>query len=119
MFTKALSVAALAIASVSAQTSTLCNPLTTTCQPDPAFGKDTVHCDFTKGECSAFENVSGMEIQHNEKGAVFTIAGAGQAPTIATGKFLFFGRVDIEIQAAPGQGIITSAVLQSNDLDEV
>lgn len=50
---------------------------------------------------------------------MFPISGLGQAPTIATGKYIFFGRVDVEVQAAPGVGIVTSAVLQSDDLDEV
>lgn len=30
-----------------------------------------------------------------------------------------FGRVDIEVQASTGVGIVTSAVLQSDCLDEV
>ncbi|KAF4975875.1 hypothetical protein FZEAL_7398 [Fusarium zealandicum] len=122
MLSKIFSAAAVALAAaplVSGQTSTLCNPLTTSCPADPAFGKDTVHCDFTKGPCSAFETLGGTSVEYGAKGAVFTIAGAGTAPTIATGKFLFFGRVDIEVQASPGVGIVTSAVLQSNDLDEI
>lgn len=122
MFSKVFSVAALALvapALVSAQTSTTCNPLLATCPADPAFGKDTVHCDFTKGECAAFTNIGGTAIEYGEKGGVFTIPGLGVAPTIATGKYIFFGRVDVEVQAAPGVGIITSAVLQSDNLDEI
>lgn len=30
-----------------------------------------------------------------------------------------FGRVDLEIKAAPGTGIVSSAVLESDDLDEI
>ncbi|KAM0553399.1 hypothetical protein ACHAPJ_007413 [Fusarium lateritium] len=120
MFAKAIAVLAFAApALVSAQTSTKCNPLTATCPADPAFGKDTVHCDFTKGACSAFDEDAGTTLEHNGKGAVFTISGPNQAPTIATGKFLFFGRIDIEVQASTGVGICTSAVLQSDNLDEI
>ncbi|KAF7556938.1 hypothetical protein G7Z17_g1015 [Cylindrodendrum hubeiense] len=121
MFSNTLMTAVLALAPilVSAQTSTLCNPLLTSCAADPAFGKDTVTCDFTKGPCSSFSPLAGTTIEYTDKGAAFTIAGFGQAPTVATGKYIFFGRVDIEIQAAAGQGIITSAVLQSDDLDEI
>ncbi|KAI5462106.1 concanavalin A-like lectin/glucanase domain-containing protein [Mariannaea sp. PMI_226] len=36
-----------------------------------------------------------------------------------TSKYIFFGRVDVEVRAAPGAGIVTSAVLQSDDLDEI
>lgn len=77
-----------------------------------------MHCDFTKGPCDSFASEGGS-IEHNEQGAVFTISELGQAPTIATGKYIFFGRIDVEVQAAPGAGIVTSAVLQSKDLDEV
>ncbi|KAF4440612.1 putative rAsp f 9 allergen [Fusarium austroafricanum] len=120
MFSKAIVALALAAPTlVSAQTFTKCNPMTQTCPADPAFGKDTVHCDFTKGPCSAFAEEAGTGIKHTGNGAVFTISGAGQAPTIATGKYLFFGRVDVEVQASTGVGICTSAVLQSNNLDEI
>lgn len=78
-----------------------------------------MHCHFVNGACPAFQNVAGTNIQYGANGAVFEIASLGVAPTIETGKYIFFGRVDIEVQAAPGQGIVTSAVLQSDDLDEV
>ncbi|KAF5021920.1 hypothetical protein F66182_6023 [Fusarium sp. NRRL 66182] len=120
MLSKAIAALALAApAFVSAQTFTACNPLEKTCPADPAFGKETVHCDFTKGGCHAFEEDGGTDLEHNGNGGVFTIDGLGQAPTIATGKYIFFGRIDVEMQAAPGQGIVTSAVLQSDDLDEI
>lgn len=42
-----------------------------------------------------------------------------EAPTITSTKYLFFGKVDVELTAAPGQGIVTSVVLQSDDRDEI
>ena len=54
-----------------------------------------------------------------EKGAVFSISSDGNAPTITSTKYIFFGRVEIVIQAAFGVGIVTSAVLQSDCLDEI
>lgn len=38
---------------------------------------------------------------------------------IWTGAYLFFGKVDVVMKAAPGTGIISSAVLMSDDLDEI
>lgn len=138
MFSKAIYALALAAPFVSAQTFTKCNPLTASklsfftqtwldtpltlflaCPADPAFGKDTVHCDFTKGACDAFAEDAGTSISHNEHGAVFTITGLDQAPTIATSKYIFFGRVDVELKASNGVGIVTSLVLQSDNLDEI
>lgn len=32
---------------------------------------------------------------------------------------MFFGRLDVELKAAPGVGVVTSVVLESSDLDEI
>lgn len=119
MFTKALSAAVALAALVSAQTSTSCNPLSQTCPNDPAFG-GTASCDFTKGACDSLKPMAGTSgITYGSNGAKFTITQDGQAPTFRSDNYLFFGRVDIVVQAALGQGIVTSAVLQSDDLDEI
>lgn len=52
-------------------------------------------------------------------GAVFSVDRPTHAPTIRTDNYIFFGRIDVEIQAAPEGGIVTSAVLQSDTLDEI
>ncbi|UNI18193.1 hypothetical protein JDV02_004477 [Purpureocillium takamizusanense] len=121
MMSKAFSVATVALAAsslVSAQTFTTCNPLKKTCPADPAFG-GTTSCDFTKGACNSFSMADGTDIKYNGQGAVFTITKDADAPTIHTGKYIFFGEVEVKVQAAPGRGIVTSAVLQSDDLDEI
>ena len=122
MFSKTLSAAAVILAAtslVSAQTHTDCNPLKKTCPNDPAFGNSKVSCDMSKGLCTAFKELDGTDLEFNGNGAVFKIESETNAPTIQTGKYIFFGRVDVEVQAAPGAGIVTSAVLQSDDLDEI
>lgn len=122
MFTKALSAAVVALASstlVSAQTFTACNPLKKTCPNDPAFGDEKVSCDFTKGACDAFHTLPATTLKYDGKGANFIINKEKDAPTVATDKYIFFGRIDVVVQAANGQGIVTSAVLQSDDLDEI
>lgn len=121
MFNKALSVATLALVAsnlASAQTFTACNPLKKTCPADKAFG-GTVTCDFTQGACDDFELADGTTLKYDGKGATFEIEKESNAPTIHTGKYIFFGRIDVVVQAADGQGIVTSAVLQSDDLDEI
>ncbi|KAM5350480.1 hypothetical protein ACJ41O_006985 [Fusarium nematophilum] len=122
MLSKALSTAAVALAAVgmvSAQTFTECNPLKKTCPADPAFGDDKVECDFTKGECDAFHGMIGTSLKYDGKGSHFIINKESDAPTIRTDNYIFFGRIDVVVQAAEGQGIVTSAVLQSDDLDEI
>ncbi|KAH7013413.1 concanavalin A-like lectin/glucanase domain-containing protein [Ilyonectria destructans] len=124
MFPKSVSVAALAIAAsslVSAQTFTDCNPLEKSCPADPAFGAKTAACDFTKdgASCDIFHEMIGTDLTYNSKGANFVIQKESNAPTVRSNNYLFFGRVDVVVQAAEGQGIVTSAVLQSDDLDEI
>ena len=76
--------------------------------------------DFTQGASDVFELAGGTTLSYDkEKGAVFSISKDGHAPTITSKKYIFFGRVEIQIQAAFGVGIVTSAVLQSDCLDEI
>lgn len=121
MLSKISAAAAVLAASslVSAQTFTDCNPLERDCPADSAFGNERVSCNLQEGECGAFHHLAGTDVTYNSQGAIFSIERDTNAPTIATDKYIFFGRVDVEIQAAPGQGIVTSAVLQSDCLDEI
>ncbi|KAG6010901.1 hypothetical protein E4U21_002570 [Claviceps maximensis] len=121
MFSKAFSVVTVAIAAsaaVNAQTFTACDPTKKTCPPNPALGT-SANCDFTKGSCDLFKISEGTKLDYKNNGAVFSINTETNAPTIGANKFIFFGKVEVQVQAAPGAGIITSAVLQSDDLDEI
>ncbi|KAJ6785173.1 hypothetical protein PWT90_01584 [Aphanocladium album] len=118
MFSK-IAVALATVSLVSAQTWTDCNPLKTTCKPDPAFGKKGANCDFTAGACAGFKAQDGKAVTYDSRGAIAAMDAPGQAPTLASDDFLFFGRVEVEMQAAPGKGIVTSIVLISKDLDEI
>lgn len=44
---------------------------------------------------------------------------AGQAPTLTSKDYLFFGKVTVELQAAKGKGLITAIVLKSDSGDEI
>lgn len=55
----------------------------------------------------------------DEKGAIFSMSKDSDAPTKASEKYIFFGELECTVQAAPGKGIITAIVLQSDDLDEI
>ncbi|TQV94366.1 hypothetical protein V2A60_002601 [Cordyceps javanica] len=114
-----VAVALAAVSLVSGQTFSECNPLKKTCNPDPAFGKEGASCDFTTGPCDAFKAMAGKDVKFDSKGALASMDGPRQAPTLRSDKYLFFGRIDIEMQAAPGKGIISSIVLQSDTLDEI
>ena len=53
------------------------------------------------------------------RGAEFTINKQGDAPTIETDFYFFFGEAEVVMKAANGTGIVSSIVLESDDLDEV
>ncbi|KAK2872007.1 hypothetical protein FQN49_002627 [Arthroderma sp. PD_2] len=111
-----LSAALLALTVVSAQTSTKCNPLKQTCPADPALS-GTADFDFTK-ESSRFHPTGGKPT-YGKDGVSLTIGKRFDAPTLTSDFYIMFGHVEWEIQAAPGKGIVSSAVLLSDDLDEI
>jgi beta-glucanase (GH16 family) len=54
-----------------------------------------------------------------EKGATFTIERSGDSPTANSQFYMLFGRLEIVMKVATGTGIISSAILQSEALDEI
>lgn len=105
---------------VAAQTWTLCNPLNQTdCPTDTALGMNHTY-DFTQSSAGSTWNTTAGNVQYSDdNGAAFTVANRGDAPTIQTTFYIFFGEVEVWLKAATGQGIISSIVLESDDLDEV
>lgn len=100
------------------QTSTKCNPLNSTCEPDPAFGTDFNFVFNTTPNEAAWENHVG-KVTYGDDGAEFTINKQGDSPTIRSKFYIFFGRVEVWWKVSPGQGIISSLMLLSDDLDEI
>ncbi|ETS87053.1 hypothetical protein PFICI_00881 [Pestalotiopsis fici W106-1] len=111
-------VAALMVSQVAAQTYSSCNPLETTCDADTALGM-TITVDFTQGEVNSFSASGGTPTYSSTDGVTFTVAESGDAPQLNSLFYIMFGRVEFELKAAPGAGIVSSVVLQSDDLDEI
>ncbi|KAL2197864.1 glycoside hydrolase family 16 protein [Corynascus similis CBS 632.67] len=121
MLSKIFTTVALAASLVSAQTFTDCDPTKRDDCPNPkAVGSKPVDIDFRKGANSFFKLADGTSLKYdNELGAVFSISKETEAPTISSNKYIFFGQVDVTVRAARGVGVVTSFVLQSDDLDEI
>lgn len=83
---------------------------------DPALGK-SIAIDFTKGASDQF-TASGSPT-YSSSGVAFTVAKSGDAPTLTSKFYIMFGKVSITMKAAPGAGIVSTLVLQSDDLDEI
>ncbi|KJZ70881.1 hypothetical protein HIM_09746 [Hirsutella minnesotensis 3608] len=115
--TFALALAASSL--VSGQTSTSCHPRLQKCPADPALGTK-LECDFRQGKCDGLHALAGTTVKYDaDKGAIFSVDKPLQGPTLRTDKYIFFGKVEVELQCAPTQGLITSIVLESDALDEI
>ncbi|KAI7287989.1 cell wall glucanase [Hortaea werneckii] len=99
------------------QTYTDCNPLQSSdCPPDAALGQ-SIGVDFANGRSDQFSPTGNPTYDSN--GVSLSVAQQGDAPTLISDWYIMFGRVEITMKSAPGQGIVSSVVLQSNDLDEI
>ncbi|KAF2835667.1 glycoside hydrolase family 16 protein [Patellaria atrata CBS 101060] len=113
----ALLSATLFTTSTSAQTYSNCNPLYQGgCPPDSALGR-TVNIDFSSGSSDSFTPQGNPTYDSN--GVSFTVAQSGDSPQLTSKWYIMFGRVEISLKAAPGAGIVSSFVLQSDTLDEI
>ncbi|KAI9734164.1 MAG: hypothetical protein M1818_006630 [Claussenomyces sp. TS43310] len=102
-----------------AQTFTDCNPTEkSNCPSDPALGK-SIEVDFTSGSSDQFSLAGGTTLKYGQNGAEFVITQETDAPTITSEWYIFFGSVEVELLAAPGTGIVSSFVMESDDLDEI
>lgn len=101
-----------------AQTYTACNPLTQTCKPDPALGGAKMF-DFTQEQGDWHVSFKPDRVEYSPEGVSLRVQSQGDNPTLQSDFYLMFGRVEAVIQAAPGVGIVSSFVLQSDDLDEI
>ncbi|KAI1168709.1 glycoside hydrolase family 16 protein [Nemania serpens] len=110
--------AALLPGLATAQTYTSCNPLqSSSCPPDPALGR-SIDVDFTRGGSDLF-TTSGGAPTYNSDGVSFTVARSGDSPQLVSLFYIMFGRVEITMKAAPGNGIVSSLVFESDCLDEI
>ncbi|KAL4970323.1 glycoside hydrolase family 16 protein [Aspergillus stella-maris] len=103
-----------------AQTYTDCNPLEKSCKPDPGLNSKSFDSDFTQGD-SALDGwiKAAGDVSFGPDGAELTINKQGDAPTIETDFYFFFGKAEVVMKTAPGTGIVSSVVIESDVLDEV
>ncbi|KAF8867299.1 concanavalin A-like lectin/glucanase [Acephala macrosclerotiorum] len=102
---------------VSAQTFTDCNPTEKSCPADPGLGT-TLTTDFTTGASSDWSLANGTTMQYGSNGAEFIITNS-EAPTMSSNKYIMFGKVSVTTRASAGTGIVSSFILESDDLDEI
>ena len=113
--------AAVVAANTLAQRDSSCNPLTATCPAIPGLATSEYYVDFTQQPDLPpnWIQANYETVDFGPNGAEFTFAKRYDAPYIWTNFYMLFGHIDVVMQAAPGVGIISSAVLLSDDLDEI
>ncbi|KAL1872863.1 transglycosylase [Paecilomyces lecythidis] len=118
--------AAFAVAALlpfaSAQTYSKCNPIEKSgCPSDAGLNTTTFSTDFTSISGTSFPgwSTTAGTVTGSKNGAEFTINKRGDAPTIQTDFYILFGQIDVKMKSAPGTGIVSSIVLESDDLDEI
>ncbi|KAF4212733.1 hypothetical protein CNMCM8980_009788 [Aspergillus fumigatiaffinis] len=90
----------------------------TSCNPTNSLKKWSLSTDFTQGSSDEWTAISG-NVTYGSNGAEFTINERYDAPTLETNFYIFFGEVEVVMRAANGTGIVSSIVMESDDLDEI
>lgn len=124
----------------SAQTYSDCNPMLK-CKFTPLvrIGSSGILAHFITAGCPAnpalsgtFSHTYGAEDSHfrylagkdmirygGPDGAIFRVEKSKDSPTIVSNFYIMWGKFEVTMKAAPGAGIVSSIVLQSEDLDEI
>ncbi|KAJ8121326.1 hypothetical protein ONZ43_g2190 [Nemania bipapillata] len=120
-FISLLGILGLAARFVNGQLEPDCNPLHADCPTKNAWPEDNYYIDFTK-ETGPPENwiiANNEVVKFTAQGAEFTYGKRGDAPNMWTDFYMLGGRYDAVMQIAPGQGIISNAILSSDIQDEI
>lgn len=108
----------LALTSLATVMAASCNPLKQSgCPADTALGSSFKE-DFSS-ESKYFDVVNSKGLSYTDKGLSLTLSERFDNPSIKSNFYIMFGKVEVVLQAAAGQGIISSFYLQSDDLDEI
>ncbi|ODV78402.1 glycoside hydrolase family 16 protein [Suhomyces tanzawaensis NRRL Y-17324] len=97
-----------------------CNPLESQgCSPNPALAT-TFKESFNSSSTPYFTVLKNKgDVTFGDDGVTLTIKNRFDNPTIKSNFYIMFGRVEVVMQAAQGQGIVSSFYLQSDALDEI
>ncbi|KAL4982243.1 concanavalin A-like lectin/glucanase domain-containing protein [Aspergillus falconensis] len=95
-----------------------CNPLNNTCPADPALGTEHTWW-FNSTLDDALWNVTTGTPDYTSEGAAFSIKTENASTLLQSNFYIFFGVMEAHVKMAKGAGIISSVILQSDDLDEI
>ncbi|CAL5866268.1 uncharacterized protein PFLUO_LOCUS475 [Penicillium psychrofluorescens] len=97
---------------------TSCNPLKTTCPPDPALSTEHTFW-FNETLDDTLWNMTSGSLDYTSEGAQFTLNEEGDSLLLMSNFYIFFGVMEVHAKMATGNGIISGVILESDDLDEI
>lgn len=97
---------------------TSCNPTQKSCPADPALGTEHEWYFNTTLDTDLWDMQTGTP-KYKEDGADFSISHKGSSTLLVSNFYIFFGVMEAHVKMAKGAGIISSVILQSDDLDEI
>lgn len=98
---------------------TTCNPLkASNCSPDPALAT-AISNDFHESSSHYLPYRTPSKISYSDDGLSLTLAERFDNPSLVSDYYIMFGKVEVWLKSAYGQGVISSFYLQSDDLDEI
>ncbi|KNG91591.1 transglycosidase, GH16 family, partial [Aspergillus nomiae NRRL 13137] len=97
---------------------TECNPLNNTCPADPALGTEHTWWFNSTLDEKLWNMTTGVPTYTSE-GAEFSIKTENGSTLLQSNFYIFFGVMEAHVKMAKGAGIISSVILQSDDLDEI
>lgn len=110
---------AAAITLVLAQQAPDCNAFEKTCPSNKGNTKGHINYDLTRTSDLNEWTTLGGAVVTGPDGAEFTIHKQGDAPTIVTDYYIFYGEVSVEMKASPGTGIVSAVYMLSDANDEI
>ncbi|KAJ5921028.1 Concanavalin A-like lectin/glucanase subgroup [Penicillium verhagenii] len=101
-------------------TATDCNPLTsdTTCPADNALSTEATWWLNSTLDTNLWDMQTGTA-DYTSDGADFSIKTENASTLLVSNFYIFFGVMEAHVKMAKGAGIISSVILQSDDLDEI
>ncbi|CAG8290495.1 unnamed protein product [Penicillium salamii] len=97
-----------------------CNPIdsNSSCSADPALGTEHTWLFNSTLDSKLWDMQTGS-IDYTSEGADFSIKTENASTLLVSNFYIFFGVMEAHVKMAKGAGIISSVILQSDDLDEI
>ncbi|CAI7598153.1 unnamed protein product [Penicillium crustosum] len=110
---------ATAVTLTFAQQAPDCNAFEKTCPSNKGNTNGHIKYDLTQpSDLNEWTTLGGAVVTGTD-GAEFTIHKQGDAATIVTDYYIFYGEVSVEMKASPGTGIVSAVYMLSDANDEI